>query len=291
MKSSLSVLSILALGVLDSGHALAAGIKFNFLVNSSGTQLYPCDAGLYDPKSDGYESYLKADKKTYGDYFGGLGSWSTHYVPANLPGTTDFKTVVTHPTGISGSTSVSSKFNNVIYNSYNLTPPAVGELTFNLASQQYGATYYVDFCFRDSEIGWYPDTDNGSVKYEYLVKDEVTPANLSGGAYLANSLVKVRGLIICDETSITESYTLGDSTPLFSGGATSGFLPATAVPMNTGAQKVLSNPSPLTIGSTSKPTQCIIRYRFEETSTNFRLNTLNSAQFTIDLSVSRKPKK
>ncbi|MEY3902976.1 MAG: hypothetical protein RL189_2282 [Pseudomonadota bacterium] len=312
MKSYLKSLPFAAIGLFVAQNAHAAGVNFHFLVKSSGTQIYPCDAGLYDPNADLGESWLSAKYAAYdGNKVTSTTAWNSLYLPANLTANIPpsalkpFKTVALNAPGITAAdTSVgATKFGNVIQDASSSSSTALNadELTFNLGSQKYGAKYFIDFCFRDSQVGWLPPTSSSTTpSYQYEITDTVTALKLNPSsdtpAYWANSDLRVRGKIVCDDNIDDIRETIVPDLDGISGSHSSSLLPATGdVELNTVATPVFFTPGS-SVGSktpylhTVLPTEkkCLIRYIFSETSTDFRLNDLLVAQFAIYLNVKRK---
>lgn len=300
MKSYFKSIPFAAIGLFVSQYAHAAGVNFHFLVNSSGTQIYPCDAGLYDPNADLGESWLSANYAAYdGNKVTSPAAWSSLYLPANLTANVPpsalnpFKTVALNAPGIAaadtsvGTTKFATVLRDATSTSSSIDP---NELTFNLGSQKYGAKYFVDFCFRDSYIAWIPS----ATTYRYEIKDAVTTKNIasSGEFYWKNSAVSVEGKIVCDSdlANIKESVVsdLDGITGAFSA-STSAF--DLSLKADGATQKVFETADPtvpyaLTVNSSSK--KCIIRYIFSENATTFRHNDLKTAEFAIELNVKRK---
>lgn len=296
MKSYLRALSLLAAGAFTAQAAHAADINFNFLVNSSGSDLYACDAGIWDPlfmlvppfgaRGSAAQSNVQA---RVGAYNNGnpISIWNDVQVQGNtvLPPPVAFHTVA-YPNGYPGFlTPVMDRLDNVIYNSNGGTQS--GELTINLASDYYGARYFVDFCFRGSQI---PYLDGG---YQYHVRDVVTATDIATGTYLVDADLDVQGKLVCQErtssesedwtsTTINDFFAIGllglDGVPLSQTHTTS------SADFSGSAQNVFGSiPSPLDVDLDAPAKFCVIRYIFREKATGPRKWDLNSANFTIDL--------
>jgi hypothetical protein len=299
MKSYLSALSLLAVGAVSYQSAQAADVTFNFLVNSSGADLYACDAGIWEPQGPphlfynrptGAQSNLQARVGTYNNGNPIL-SWTDILVQGNtqLPvlGVPAFHTAA-YPAGYPALTPVITRLNTVLANQdYAGGGTSAGELTFNLASDVYGARYFVDFCFRGSQVPY------ATGSYDYQIADYVTAADIPSGNYLANSQLEVQGKLVCDKrTSPTaENWASTQIIDLFSLGAVGldGVpLPQTittaANSFSGSGQSVFGSPASLTL--TNAPAKyCVIRYIFRELATSQRVWDINSAEFTINLSV------
>lgn len=295
MKFYYNTLAIVSGMLFTATSAHAADINFNFLVNSSGSDLYACDAGIFDPgfllpigvRGSAAQSNIQARVGTYNNGNPIL-SWTDKVIQSNivLPPPVAFHTVA-YPNGYPGfPTPVIDRLNTVIANSNAGT--ASGELTFNLASDYYGARYFVDFCFRGSQLP-YPE---GS--YDYNVRDVVSATDLASGSYLADADLDVQGKLVCQERSAAvdnwNSTTINDIFAL-------GLLGLDGVPLSqthttisddfTGAaQNVFGSIlSPHAVPLEAPAKFCVLRYIFREKSVAKRKWDLNSANFTIDLHV------
>ncbi|MFZ9521238.1 MAG: hypothetical protein ACO3A4_12250 [Silvanigrellaceae bacterium] len=297
---------------LYSTPSYAAYVNFNFRVNSSGMDIYPCDAGLYDPvngdgaavfptpsdASGSNTSYLTAQKHAWVDgWRTSVSSWDTLNLFANTSFGDSFKTVVYNTTGYVNDTHVFSKFGNIIrnvqgddYSRINNNPDRGTGLVFNLASAKFGARYFVDFCVRNTKIP-YPAATN----YYYKINDEITAVQLETNGYLEKASVKVTGRIACDKrdgswssTKIKDSFSTG---MLGLTGETGLSLNSTNTPtgiINGTTYGVFSNRNAssntgYSFNSGSPLRYCVIRYVFEETATSQRLWDLQQAIFAIDL--------
>ncbi|NBO39300.1 hypothetical protein EBU99_12040 [bacterium] len=298
MKSFYSVLSLATAGFFAAQSANAADINFNFLVNSSGSDLYACDAGIFDPafllpvgvRGSAAQSNIQASVAAYNN--GNpipLASWTDKTIQSNvvLPPLAQFHTVA-YPSGYPGFlTPVIDRLNTVISNSESDTDYT--KLTFNLASDNYGARYFVDFCFRGSQLP-YP-----AGQYEYHVRDVVSAADIDSGTYLTDADLDVQGKLVCQSrssstgedwstTTINDVFLLGllglDGVPLSQTHTTS------ANAFSGTAQNVFGSilsPHDVTLNAPAK--YCVIRYIFRERSSAPRKWDLNSANFSIDLHV------
>ncbi|MEN9529424.1 MAG: hypothetical protein RI932_1297 [Pseudomonadota bacterium] len=296
MKSYYRLFAALTAGLGFWNVAQAADINFNFLVNSSGSDLYACDAGIYDPlflppigvRGSAAQSNIQA---SVGAYNNGnpIALWTPKQIQSNivLPPPVAFHTVA-YPLGYPGFlTPVIDRLNTVIANSNAGT--SSGQLTFNLASDYYGARYFVDFCFRGSQLPYAPG------EYEYNVRDVVSATDLGAGTYLTDANLEVQGKLVCQErtsstsenwatTTINDIFAIGllglDGVPLSQTHTTS------ANNFNGTAQNVFGSiASPHQVPLDAPAKYCVLRYIFREQATAKRKWDLNSANFTIDLHV------
>jgi len=188
MKNYYLTLSALAAIGAFANSAHAANISFNFLVNSSGMDIYACDAGILDQGVSGAQSNIQA---SIGAYNSGN---PVSYVPIGVQGNTQFGPPPFHTVAYSGGyvtgTPVIAKLNNVIENL-----ASGGGLIFNIGSDTYNARYFVDICVRGSNIPYQPGT------YEYHLDDAVTAADLTTAQYLSNAAIDAAGTVVCDTRS------------------------------------------------------------------------------------------
>ncbi|MBM3381959.1 MAG: hypothetical protein FJY29_05905 [Betaproteobacteria bacterium] len=296
MKYYYGIFATIAAGFSFLNAAQAADINFNFLVNSSGSDLYACDAGIYDPlfllpigvRGSAAQSNIQA---RVGAYNNGnpISIWNDLMIQSNtiLPPPPGFHTVA-YPSGYPGfTTPVIDRLNTVIANSNAGT--SAGQLTFNLASDYYGARYFVDFCFRGSQLPYPPG------EYEYHVRDVVSATDLGAGTYLTDADLEVQGKLVCEErsssgsenwstTTINDLFAIGllglDGVPLSQTHLT------TANDFNGTAQNVFGSiASPHEVPLEAPAKFCVLRYIFREQAIAKRKWDLNSANFTIDLHV------
>jgi hypothetical protein len=296
MKKGIETLKILISAIFIDINAECADFNFNFIINSSGADLYACDAGVYDAgllnKGGSIEqSYLQT---IVGRYNKGndIRSASGLFVQNNtlLPPADNFRTAVYHR-GFSESTII-KRLNSVI----GFYTPRWSEwkLRFNLASDYYGASYFIDFCFRGSMSNF--STGDGKIKM-VKVYDSVTSKDLVGINYPMNAQLQVAGQIVCEErnsptdenwfqTTITDNFSDG---LLGLGGGSASYLSALPTfSVFSGASKSVFGDTAETAASVTlnNPAKfCVIRYVFRENSDKRRLWDLNSAEFAIDLNV------
>lgn len=275
--------------------AFAADVTFNFVVNSSGADLYPCDAGLYNP--NGPQSFLTGSITPYVGHQV-TPTWDDRSLLANTS-LTNFRTLF-YNTGYSDS-SVIQKLSNVVYNPYITSPgsqaPALRELKFNLTSEFYTGKYFVDFCYRGPNLGYL------SSNYNYELHDMITGYDFVSNDYLVHAGVKVTGKLVCDSrqttastdfnsTQIDDNFSAGLVDSLHGNGA--GTVAAESSPtdtlMSASGQSVFADVSdPLDIQTVGAPAKyCVIRYVFSELSGARRQWDPLSARFTIHLDLQAK---
>ena len=185
--------------------ASAVSLKFDFRVNSSGTSMYACNAGL---KHSSYSSRVCYDRRDLsscsqatcsdgdldcncvctGDNDGnGDGEYRLDFMKVKLANWADNGK---RPTGIQNFTV------NAGTNSYAVAvadnrkfKKQILDLSYNLGSERYGAKYYVDICFRAPQIDYTNVSGlNWAIKRSVTVTD-IAGANTNDNFDLNNSAV------------------------------------------------------------------------------------------------------
>lgn len=270
-----------------SNSAFAANISFNFLVNSSGMDVYACDAGIWDPGVNGRQSNVQAKIRAYNS------ATPLVYSPTSVRGNPSWSSLfytIAYPAGIAPSTTVASRFDNVIEKSSDGTG-----LVFNIASDTYGARYFVDLCVRGPNLPYL------SGHYEYKLSDSVTAVDLLSAKYLTNAGVQAAGTVVCDErtgsptewsSSLIEEHLDVNYLELKGTGVVPAFPTGWGSPLGTptingttvnvfgtvGSEKVFT--------TTAAPIKfCIVRFSFREMATTQRLWDPAQAKFTVNMNL------
>lgn len=294
MNAKWTIHGVLAIVSLASSISYAADVSFNFRVKSSGVRLYPCDAGLLDASGDSFiqasiDNGYSPDDATI--TFGNVYSLANRSLHTNSP--SYFFRTLAYPTGYNETDTLAAKFQTILKDA---GETAEGELTFNLSSTKYGAKYFVDFCYVGTQIDT-PSLGSGSMPYSYIINDSVTAYDLTAGAYIEDSALKVNGMWICEDvgtgnvkfpaTGIKDSFSSLNGFYLGSGMGMSishgalgdvpgGAAPGTSVPVFNGDYITLAN----------KVNKCVLRYNFEETASAVQRKwNLLEAKFVIDLHI------
>lgn len=286
MKYSYFAIPALAVAGLASQVSYAANLSFNFLVNSSGMDIYACDAGILDQGVSGAQSNVQA---SVGAYTGGNPvSYSSIGVQGNTQfGPPPFHTVA-YPGGYLSLTPVITKLGNVIEN----LGTGAG-LIFNIASDTYGARYFVDICVRGPNVSYQPGT------YSYHLDDAVTAADLSAVSYLSNASIDAAGTVVCDtRTGLAGEWSstlIRDNLTFIPGSFLSldgpGTLPAFPTgwgspggvgPVNGTAVNVFG-PTGKNFSAPAPIKYCVVRYIFRETSGAQRIWDPTTAKFNINM--------
>ena len=213
------ILGLVALLAMTSAQAIT--LKFEFDVNSSGSSIYPCNAGLKHTANKEKICYNRVDKQAcnpatqckpedtscncvctgtngganHVDFFSATYSdWSDSH--QDLPATSDPKSVKAATSGseyntlFESSVTKSDAVKNTAYFEKQLR-----SLTFNLGSEKFGAEYFLDVCFRGPQIDYY----NANVKSNWVAKTKATIQNVTGDAVYADlSDLNVKSEIVCE---------------------------------------------------------------------------------------------
>lgn len=286
MKRYYVALSCLAAVGLYSQTVKAANLSFNFLVNSSGMDIYACDAGILDEGVSGAQSNIQSRVGIYNN------GNAVSYGPRGVQGNTQFGPppfhTVAYPGGYVSFTPVLAKFSNVIENL-----GSGNGLIFNIASDTYGARYFVDICVRGPNVPYQPGT------YTYQLDDAVTAVDLTALSYLNNASIDAAGTVVCDartgatgewsSTNIRDDLTVVPGSflaldglgtfPTYPGGWGS---PLGVGPVNATAVNVFG-PTGKTFSMPAPAKYCVVRYIFRETSGARRIWDPTTARFNINM--------
>ena len=191
---------ILALGLLQAAQAME--VTFNFNVYSSGADIYPCNAGIYHQNGGNHACHLV--NSTTACAVGSVGCVCTAGGAAQSR--RDFvSAAVTNwdLTGTPVNVSAQAISSPVIYDTlitdgtdfdHRLT-----NLTFNLGSENYGSSYWVDVCYRGPQIDYWAN----DVGVKMTLDAQMTMTDLAGIAgsnanYIQASGLQSLGAIVCD---------------------------------------------------------------------------------------------
>lgn len=199
--------------MLLSTSAFAVNVTFNFTVNSSGMSIYPCDAGLkhadhsaeicYDPNTN-----LSCDPSACSSQDdcdcictgtpGSTGNtqYLADFMTANVA---DWGDMASTPTNVS-TLSVQAGQNSFarLFSANNEWLKQVTSLTFNFASERYGSEFYLDVCFRGTQI---TQPGQGGAHPNYVMKLQSTLTDLVSAntlQYSALSDLNVKITATCD---------------------------------------------------------------------------------------------
>ncbi len=332
--------------------ALAKEVKFVFDVNSSGPEIYPCDAGLVHPRQAGFCHYKGTTETCSPDQLGQLptgqipqskifdrgvpnacvcsnGEFGTYLkdfmrvkaakwlggtagnAATNHGGWGDASSYILQAVAPSGDP-VNNSIAQHIWRDNNMSAikkefsTQVEAVEFNLGSENYGAQYYVDICYRGPQIdyinnpgsmtgygfsatGWVTVTDmdviGGGHKYTTLAKPTLetkiiceiqTPANAAPGGASGSEI---------DVTELDEA-TSWPSWPALSG-LTGGKFVGSFTHQFVGSETVQPYNGLWTTLNEGAPRYCKVRYLFKEEPNSLyeRAWQHHNARFAIKLKI------
>lgn len=299
MKLNSTLLAISALSAIG-GTALAKEISFDFRVHSYGSALYPCDAGVQHINEPG--DFLRAHAKRIATPPTGRSGYDSTAPDFNeifleaRTGANDSMKTVAYRGGQTTIDSVYAKFRTLLQDlpgmdASNTTDPG---LHFFLASDHYGAQYFVDLCYAGPRVPYaYPGSLNyniaGSVTAVQLVNG-TTDVTSGSDNYLANSGVKVTGKVVCDSNFASDwatnsiSDTFVDGNLLGLAGVGTGTTTSTFLAESTAATVATVYNQTISVG-TLFARHCVLRYLFQEQFPTRERSVFDGehAQFKIQL--------
>lgn len=209
MKSLLSLMFGL---MLLSFNANAISLTFKLDIFSSGTDIYACNAGL---KHKGYEGRVCYERDNpenscnpgtctsgemcncvcTGDTLNndGQGEYRLDYMTASYRDWADHGEIGAN----AGSTVREAGLNsfNQLWNNQTAFGKELSSLTFNLGSERYGAVYFLDVCFRATQISYdYPGT---TINYSHDKQVTITDLSQNGYNYEELSGLVVKTVVQC----------------------------------------------------------------------------------------------
>jgi hypothetical protein len=277
---------------LSAQNASAVSLTFQFDVNSSGPSMYACNAGI----KHAYEAKICTDKVSNmtctpacaagnvaacaantspatcactGEEEGNQGGSLLDFANVNYGAWSDNQEPSTAPNN--------KKLTSAGYDWASLFPMTTGayanqvkDLTINLGSEIYGAEYFVDICYRGSQIDYtnVPDVNFGLI-------GKVTVTNLKAGTnYQDLSKLNVQATTKCimDDSF---NYCAADTIPgvdLCGSTDAHKIVQSSVVkPAYTSTQQIeLLNTPTMGTGTKRSPKFCYTRYTFSETSHTVR---------------------
>ena len=296
MKKSL-LLTTATFAMLSIQNAFAINLTFQFGVNSSGTSMYACNAGIRHADSPG----ICVDTNTGSSCTptsinvsscvctsdGTAGSWERDYLRTKSADWTDRNTPLgTTTDSDTQAKNSASSFNALYADDATAFAKQITEMTLNLGSEVYGAEYFVDICYRGTQVA---QSNNGN---NYSLAGKVTVTNLranEAGApnYQLISDLHGKAEIKCfmDQAANTTDTVPGLASPNYtknSGG------PYTSMTTSASQLSMLTDAT-MSSGSGAKiPRFCVARYYFKENATTERKWKLQQARAAVFTEISDK---
>jgi hypothetical protein len=279
--------------------AQAASLKFKFDINSSGTSIYACDAGLRHPVHAQQICYHKETLNlcTPGPEClqgecncvctGGLNNTDGQHrfdsMNVSFANWSDNGSSL--PTQSSLSIAAGTSAFARVFSANNEWGKQLTDLEYNLSSELYGAEMYLDVCYRGSQIEHYenslthPGASSDTPNHQFDAQVTITDLTTGVAKYSTNANLKVKAKVICDlqgkgsylyARNLSNDYDTTDSqlTNTLTGGdslATSSLNAETPyVTFNSTNLSLLSGW--LNVNSYFSPRFCKVRYTFKEFS-------------------------
>jgi hypothetical protein len=188
------VAGLMTLGALNAAHAI--NLTFQFDVQSSGSSIYACNAGLQHPTNQSvvcYDRYdlgacnpnaCQSEEECNCVCTGGLygtnhstsraGHYRLDYLTAQYANWTDNGEAMGHLTSVNKYAKNSSNYGtyNQLFHGVDFNHQ-LKELHFVLGSERYGAEYFLDVCYRAPQVD-YPT----NVTLNYRIDESVTITDL-----------------------------------------------------------------------------------------------------------------
>jgi hypothetical protein len=281
-------------------NAFAINLTFQFAVNSSSPSIYACNAGIRHPERAAIcwdRSGNSCDPTTAtppsscvctGETGSSNGSWERDIMISKTADWVDNSGGPISTTDTDTAATNSSSVYNSLYQTDAIAyTKQITELTFNLASETYGSEYFVDVCYRGTQVAQANSGNNYSLKGNVTVTNlraaDVTAPNyqliadLQGKADIKCYMDKNSNVPDTTPGSITYNYNIGAGS--FQSLSTS----ATQVSLLTDATMNGSVPA-----GDKTPRFCIARYYFKENATSERKWKLQNAKAAIYTEISNK---
>jgi len=256
----------------------AIEVSFDFSVYSSGSSIYPCNAGIKHAKTNEVICYERANPTASCNpnacaegescdcvCTGTRGRSNVDFLTAGYTQWTDHNETI----GSSNSASVKAKNHvNFLFKNENDRRTALNgnyfnkqltSLSFNLGSETFGAKYFLDICFRGPQIDYASAgiSTNWTAKSQATIQDMVDHASYAGVSGL-----KVKSHIVCDyqqagqpnDTDFVPNFRNFDRSDRF------GLISKVAL----GLSDVASSSADITGVNNTAPTFCRVRYIFSE---------------------------
>lgn len=281
--------------------AFAINLTFQFTVNSSSPSIYACNAGIRHPEraaicwdrsgnscTPSAAAIANSSCVCTGEAGSTNGSWERDSMISKTADWVDNSAgpLATIDTDTAATNSTTA-YNSIYQTDAIAYTKQITELSFNLASETYGSEYFVDICYRGTQVA---QANNGN---NYSLKGNVTVTNLRGADATAPNYQLVADLqgkadIKCfmdknmnptDTTPGSISYNYNITAAGFQSLSTS----ATQVSLLTDATMNGSVPT-----GDKTPRFCIARYSFKENATAERKWRLQNAKAAIYTEISNK---
>lgn len=275
----MKILGLLFLALFNTANA--AELVFKFDVASSGTDIYACNAGLIHESTNAQVCYIEGTQTACNP-----GACTDASCVQNCRCTSDqggaylmdFMNAKVTPWGLTTYSTVTKNASNdsnyaSIFTNVNSWNNRIDSLSFNLGSELYGAKYFVDVCFRGSQIEYYEL--NQWTNWAMFAQATATDINATnnGISYKNLSGLKVKAVFSCDlqgdgQYSLARNSSGQYDTTLNESEIGSGDIGYASSESYLNANAVNLFNTFIVSNSTHSPRFCKVRYYFTESNTS-----------------------
>jgi hypothetical protein len=279
--------------------AFAVNLTFQFAINSSGPDIYACNAGIRHADSTqvcwdsetGNSCIPTSTNSTScictGETDGTKGTWNRDVINAKSGDWLDSTTTGSVTSTETQAGNSSSVYTSLFANDDIAYTKRITELSLDLASEVYGTEYFVDVCYRGTQVA---QSNNGN---NYSLKGKVTVTNLRASETNAPNYQLIANL---QSKAITNCYMDKKATTtvdVFPGVSSYNYQVTSGAgysSLSTSASQVslLTDTAMTATNGDKTPRFCITRYFFKENSTAPRKWKLQQARAALYTEISDK---
>jgi hypothetical protein len=258
--------------------ASAIEVSFDFSVFSSGSSIYPCNAGIKQANTNVQVCYKRTEPTTTcnpsacveGEQCDCVcsgtsgGAYNVNFLTAGYTAWTDHNESAGSSTSSSVKSTTSENF--VFGNNTDLAGQEAGKyfdnqltsLSFNLGSELFGAEYYLDVCFRGPQI----DYATAGIHTNWVANASATIQNMAGYAnYQDVAGLTVKSEIVCDYQEVNAPNAV-NFTP---GNDALDYTAETLISLEAfNGSETVNGGKNITEAGGIAPTFCRVRYTFKE---------------------------
>jgi len=260
--------------------ASAIEVSFDFTVFSSGSSIYPCNAGIKHKKANDVVCYERTNPTNSCNpnacetgqscdcvCSGTDGSYLMDFTEVSYANWSDHNE--TYPSSSKASFAANQNKNFLFSNNVDANGKVSGNyfdkqltsLNFNLGSELFGAEYYLDVCFRGPQI----DYATAGINTNWVANAEATIQDLTGGyaSYAAVAGLTVDSEIVCDYQVAGQPNALNyvPGSDVFDGNDAITLIDNASLGYSTA---VAAGDDNITGPGKKAPTFCRVRYTFSE---------------------------
>lgn len=226
--------------LLGAFSASAIELSFNFTVNSSGPDIYACNAGIRRPQQNPRQVCYLRDQNSgalsqttcnSGDHncvCTGVngGSWLQDYVVAEFTEVDSGNSARTVKAEMDRLGSSWSRLFGTPSGAHPRVYPfqkQLNKVTFNLGSETFGTEYFLDVCYRGPQIQYWDD----GARTNFSLKARIAATDITNdrfGNYLNLSGLQVSAVAVCDIQGHGQFQYAGELLPGHPNASTDGFV-------------------------------------------------------------------